>query len=381
MSSVEYYVSLLEDRSRIAAVLRAISRTVVPGDEVVEIGCGIGTYSLAALRAGAAQITAIDANPVAIALARELGVERDGGGRLRLIESRAESVELPRPAGVVLYEDYGTLGHAPGLPALFEHLRTRMAAPGAKYLPAAVEIVLAPVDQPLHTLQPGDAATLPFSADALALLRKRALNEPFPPDLGAGALAAPGQVVGRIEAGAEIPRRVRMGGPVVLSRACAVTGLLGWIRLDYGGGIVVDNPPSLPPPTYAPVALPFEEPLQAAAGERLDLRLEAVYGPGPQTLLWQWGATGAQGSRDGNSANGLPGDLELLQRGSAGEIPRGGRRLGAIAEVCRQLDGKKSSGEIAAMVYASNKGEFRDERAATDFVLDVLERLRGAADR
>ncbi len=380
MHSVDYYVSLLEDRPRIASVLRAISRAVTSGDNVVEIGCGIGTYSLAALRAGAAQVTAIDANPVAIALARELGVERDGGGRIRLVESRAESVLLFRPAGVVIFEDNGTLGHAAGLPALFEHVRTKMAAPGAKYLPAVVEIVLAPVDRPLRTLQPSEAVSLPFSSDALALLRKRALNEPFAPDFGAETLAAPGQVVGRIVAGEEIPRRVRMSGPVVLSRSCSVTGLLGWIRLDFGDGIVVDNPPSVPPPTYAPVAFPFEEPLRAVAGERLELSLEAVYGPGPKTLLWQWGATGTQGRRDGSSTNGLPGDLELLKRGSTGEIPKAGKLLPAIAEVCRQVDGKKSSGEIASVVYNLYKGELKDERAASAFVLDVMDRLRGAAD-
>jgi protein arginine N-methyltransferase 1 len=381
MNSVDYYVSLLEDRPRVEAFLRAISRTVRPGDTVVEIGCGIGTYALAALKAGAAHVTAIDFNPVALAMARELGLERNGGGRLRLVEAPAGSVELPRRADVVIFEDYGSLGHAPGLRPLLEHVRTRFAAPGARWLPGSVDLLLAPVDKPLRTLGTSEAAALPFSADALALLRKRALNDPFSPDLDAASLAAPGQVIGRLVPGEEIPLRIRQAAPLRMARSCGVTGLVGWIRLNLGDGIVIDNPPSNPPPTYPPVAFPFEEPLPVVEGETVELVLETIHGPGPKTVLWQWSAQGSRGRREGSSTNGIPGDLELLRRGSPAEIPRQGVLFPVIAAVCGQVDGKKPVSEIAKSVYASFKGVFPDERAATAFVLEVLEKGRGLMER
>ncbi|HZE99698.1 MAG TPA: class I SAM-dependent methyltransferase [Planctomycetota bacterium] len=377
MPSVEYYVSLLEDRDRIATVLKAIARTVRPGDVVVEVGCGIGTYALAALRAGAGHVTAIDANPAALAFARELGVAREGGERLTLIEASAEAVELPRRADVVIFEDYGGLGHSPGLRTLLDHVRERLAAPGARYLPAAVDLVLAPTDAPLRTIGPADAPALPFSADALALLRKRSMNDPFAPELDAAALLAEGQVVGRLEPSLGIVRRTPMGAGATASRSGQVTGLIGWIRLDFGGGLLVDNVPAIPTPTYPALAFPFEESLPVGEGERLELTLEAIHGPGPKTLLWQWGVTAEQGSRNGSSINGLPGDLGLLTRGSVQEVPRTTRLLPAVAEVCRQIDNSKTSGEIAHTVYSLYKGEFRDEKAAEAFVLDLLERLRG----
>jgi SAM-dependent methyltransferase len=381
MNSVDYYVSLLEDGPRVAAFLRAISQTVRPGDTVVEIGCGIGTYALAALKAGAAHVTAIDVNPVAVAMARELGLERDGGGRLRLVEAPAGSVELPRRADVVIFEDYGSLGHAPGLRPLLEHARTRFAAPGARWLPGSVDLLLAPTDRPLRTLGAPDATALPFSPAALALLRKRALNDPFMPDLDAAALAGPGRVVGRLVPGEEFPLRIRQAGSVRMSRTCGVTGLVGWIRLHLGEGLVVDNPPSLPPPTYPPVAFPFEEALPVVEGETLDLALEAIHGPGPKAVLWQWSAQATRGRREGNSTNGMPGDLELLRRGSPAEIPPKGVLFPVVAAVCGGVDGKKPVSEIAKSMYASFKGVFPDEGAAAAFVLEVVEKVRGLAAR
>jgi protein arginine N-methyltransferase 1 len=379
MNSVEYYVSLLEDRPRISAVLSAIAREVRPGDRVVEIGCGIGTYALAALRAGAAHVTAIDRNPTALALARELGVARAGGDRLSLIEGPADAVELDSRADVVIFEDYGGFGHAAGLRSLLDHVRRRLAKPDARYIPQAVDLLLAPVDQELRTIGPGSAGLLPFDADALALLRKRSLNDPFCPELGADALAAPAIVAGRLTPQLEIPQRQAMGGTVRMTRQGLIHGLLGWIRLDLGQSMLVEQLPSVPPPTYPPIAFPFEEPLPVAEGERLEVTLEAVHGPGPQTLLWQWAATGTRGTRAGNSANGMPGDLGLLRRGSPQEVPRPQPRLPAAIEVLRHLDGSKSADEIARVVYTLYSQELRDERAATAFVVDLLNRLRGVA--
>ncbi|HLY10753.1 MAG TPA: class I SAM-dependent methyltransferase [Planctomycetota bacterium] len=379
MRSVEYYVSLLEDRPRISAALSAIAADVRPGDRVVEIGCGIGTYTLAALKAGAAHVTAIDSNPTALALARELGVVRTGGSRLTLIEGPAQSVRLDPRADVVIFEDYGGSGHSPGLRSLLEHVRLHLAAPNARYIPRGVDLLLAPVDRELRPIGPGDAGGLPFDAEALALLRKRSLNDPFCPDLGMDALSAPGQLVGRLVPGQDLSPRVSMKGEVRMARPGRLHGLLGWIRLDFGQGGRIEQPPAAVAPTYPPLAFPFEDPLEVAEGERLELTLEAIYGPGPQTLLWQWGATGTRGRRGGNSANGMPGDLELLRRGSPQEIPRPHPGLAAALEACRRIDGTNSSAEIGRIVYSLYKGEFPDERAATAFVLDLLNRLRGIA--
>jgi SAM-dependent methyltransferase len=61
-----------------------------PGDRVLDIACGPGTASFAALEAGASEVTGIDQAPGMIALARELSAGREG---LSFLEG--DALDLP----------------------------------------------------------------------------------------------------------------------------------------------------------------------------------------------------------------------------------------------------------------------------------------------
>ena len=68
-SSSEPVHCCLRDVERTETLLRAIARTVRPGDTVVEAGAGSGILSLAAARAGAARVFAIEIDPLLAAWA------------------------------------------------------------------------------------------------------------------------------------------------------------------------------------------------------------------------------------------------------------------------------------------------------------------------
>jgi ribosomal protein L11 methyltransferase len=58
-------------------LIAELERRVVPGVEVLDVGCGSGILSIAALRLGAARATAIDTDPLAVDATRE-NAERNG---------------------------------------------------------------------------------------------------------------------------------------------------------------------------------------------------------------------------------------------------------------------------------------------------------------
>ncbi len=375
MSDLGYYVSLLEDRRRVDAFARAIRTVVRPGDHVLEVGCGLGTYALMAVQAGAARVTAIDQNPVAIALARELGVERLGEGRLRLIEAPAELVRLEHPADVVIFEDFGSLGFRQGYRGLLEHVRTRLARPGARYVPESVDLCLSAVDHEWRTLDPAQGA--PFPPEAIALLRKRALNDPMFVAVEGRHLAAPGVVVGRLRMGEAIPLRSSFSGETRAGRSTRISGLCAWTSITVGPGEILDNSPLAPQTSWRPEVLPFEVPMAVESGETLQLRYEAAHLPGPSGLLERWGIRGTRDLREGSSTNALPGDLESLRRGSLEQVPVPDPRLPAALDLLAALDGARTAAEIARMVYARHSTAFPDLGAAEELVLAIAHRLKG----
>jgi len=131
VSDLAYYAGLLEDRERIRAFLDAIAATVRPGDVVLEIGGGLGTYALAAKQRGAREVVAVDTNPLVLAHARELGVERAG---VKLVESPVERLQLAEPADVVIFEDYGSFGTTARLRSIFE-AAARLSKPTHGWVP------------------------------------------------------------------------------------------------------------------------------------------------------------------------------------------------------------------------------------------------------
>jgi ribosomal protein L11 methyltransferase len=72
--------------------LAALERTVVPGQAVLDVGCGSGVLSIAAARLGAGPILATDIDPIAVAATRENWERNDLGDGLEVREG-----SLPGP--------------------------------------------------------------------------------------------------------------------------------------------------------------------------------------------------------------------------------------------------------------------------------------------
>src|SRR5438552_5846570 len=127
---VGHHRHLLDDRVRTTAFLRAIARVVCAGDRVADLGCGTGVLAIAARRAGAAAVWAIDRDPivrVAAAIARDNGV--DG---ITFLEQHAKDVRLPAPIDVLISECFGPFAIGGTMIRAVTELRARSLAPGGR---------------------------------------------------------------------------------------------------------------------------------------------------------------------------------------------------------------------------------------------------------
>jgi len=108
---------MLNDRVRTSAFLAAIAEVVRPGDVVVDLGTGTGVLAVAAARAGAERVYAIEATGIG-RLAARVFAQNGLADRITLVEGWSAQVDLPRRADVLVTE---TLGNEPLAERILEH--------------------------------------------------------------------------------------------------------------------------------------------------------------------------------------------------------------------------------------------------------------------
>ena len=146
------HVAMLEDRTRTSAFIAALDELVRPDDVVVDIGTGTGILAVAAARAGARHVYAVEATPLG-RHAREV-VEANGlGDRVTVVEGWSTRVTLPERATLAVAEILGTEAlEERALPILLD-ARKRLLTRDARLVPATIRIFGLPVSIPAERLE------------------------------------------------------------------------------------------------------------------------------------------------------------------------------------------------------------------------------------
>ncbi len=102
----QMHTRMLNDRQRTGAYLEAIAAVVLPGDVVLDIGTGTGILALAAARAGARHVYAVEGGRMGAA-AERMFAANGFGKRVTLLRGWSTALTLPEPADVLISEILG----------------------------------------------------------------------------------------------------------------------------------------------------------------------------------------------------------------------------------------------------------------------------------
>ncbi len=141
------HARMLHDDRRTRDYLAAISAAVRPGDIVLDIGTGSGVLAVAAARAGARRVYAVEASDIADVAGRVFAAN-GVTDTVTLVPGWSREIELPEPADLLVAE---IIGNEPLEEEILEttlDARHRLLKPEARLIPHTLTLLVRPLRLP-----------------------------------------------------------------------------------------------------------------------------------------------------------------------------------------------------------------------------------------
>jgi precorrin-6B methylase 2 len=138
------HARMLHDDRRTKDYISALTKAVQPGDVVLDVGTGSGVLAIAAARAGARHVYAVEASDIAD-VAEQVFAGNGLRDRVTLIRGWSRKIELPERADVLVAE---VIGNEPCEEEILEttlDARRRLLKPRARLIPHTLELMARPL--------------------------------------------------------------------------------------------------------------------------------------------------------------------------------------------------------------------------------------------
>jgi hypothetical protein len=141
------HIEMLDDVTRTRRFIDAVEATVRPGDVVVDVGTGTGILAMAAARAGAEQVYAIEAGAIA-EQAEQIIAANGFADVITVLRGWSTSITLPRRADVLVTETIGSDPLDERIVEIVTDARRRLLSPDARIIPSRVSVLGTVVEVP-----------------------------------------------------------------------------------------------------------------------------------------------------------------------------------------------------------------------------------------
>jgi len=283
MYSLHFYGQMLADAPRMEAYTAALRQAVMPDSVVLDLGCGPGVFALLACKFGARRVYAVEPDSV-ISVAREAAVANGCADRIEFFEKLSTEIALPERATIIISDLRGVL------PWFGEHLlsiidaKKRLLAPGGVLIPRRDLIWAAVVEAPeqyADLVGPWQKFDLDLAAGTRLITNTWRKTYLKPEELLVDPVCWTRIDYHRVE-----DFDVRADISWQAARNGTAHGVAVWFDSELADGISISNHPAAPKMIYGVGLFPFSQPVELAAGERIQLRLAADFVN--DGYVWRW---------------------------------------------------------------------------------------------
>jgi protein arginine N-methyltransferase 1 len=379
MYNISAYGKMIADTPRMDAYVSALRHAIKPDSVVVDLGCGPGFFAILAGKLGARRVFAIEPSN-AIQVGRDAAREYGLSDRIEFIQELSTKVTLPEQADVLVSDLRGVLPWFQQSITSIIDARSRFLRPGGVLIPRLDRLWAAAVEVPARYAEivgPWEA-----NGNGVALGAGRNLVVNVWTKLRVRQEDLLGQPVLWHELDYQQTEEVNVCKNISLpiARKGTAHGLSIWFDTELLSGVGFSNAPGSAELIYGQGFFPFQQPLEVAAEDRIDVRIEArLIG---DDYVWRWDtALVSQNeikcSFKQSTLFGAPLSAAQLRKRAGNYVPLVTEE-GAIARfVLSKMDGTNANEQIAAELMTQFSSRFRNQSDALDLVTEIAEKYSG----
>ena len=366
LATLQYHASLLGDRDRVDSFRDAIHELVRPGDVVVDIGTGTGLLAFFACQAGAARVFAIEQGPV-VGLARELALLNRFAGRVEFFYDLSYRVELPERADVLITETLWNFGMGEGMVGFLVDARRRLLKPGARVIPAAIDLHVVPVQSDRLHAQLHDLPPDRHGID-LSPVRHYMVNNVHMPHLDAGGFLSRSALLVSTELGESATPDFDATVHFAITKAGVMHGICGWFSARLSPGVVLGTEPPSTDSSWAHAYFPLQNAVGVLPGDELAVRIDTA----DNGSVWRWRTELGRAGKlvaayDQTSTSGFPADPH-----TASGAPKATLDGEVVGWVLRAMDGTRTIAELEAEVLDRFGSRFHQPEEAVRLLRETV---------
>jgi len=379
MYNISAYGKMIADAPRMDAYVSALLQAIKPDSVVVDLGCGPGFFAIVACRLGARRVFAIEPSAV-IQIGRDAAREYGFNDRIEFVQDLSTKVTLPEKADVIVSDLRGVLPWFQQSITSIIDARTRFLRPGGILIPRLDRLWAAVVEAPARYAE--IVSPWEDNGNGVALNSGRGFVVNFWSKLRVSTESLLGQAVVWHELDYERVEDANICKDISLrvARRGTAHGLAIWFDSELLDGTGFSNAPGSAELIYGQGFFPFEQPLEVAAGDRVEVRLEArVIG---DDYVWRWDTALVSQEKvkcrfKQSTLFGTPLSPVQLRKRAGRYVPHVNNE-GAIARfVLSKMDGKISNEQIAVELVTQFPSQFRNQNDALDLVTEISEKFSG----
>lgn len=136
---------MVYDMQRTGPLLEAIAKVVKPGDTVIDIGTGVGILAIAAAKAGAKKVWAIDCDAEALEVARACAKKAGVENKITFSKRLSFDLELDKRVDVILCETVGSFAFDENILMILLDAKKRLLKKNGRIVPSKLELWAAPI--------------------------------------------------------------------------------------------------------------------------------------------------------------------------------------------------------------------------------------------